>query len=164
MSDEEIVIVTSKERSVKKRDGIRVIDFDSEEGRKLAGTVSPADLPKAFSIRKSVRACEITLSEEGGFLAKCESKDVPFEADEECPGCSEAIAVYWALNYIKPLEDAEAEKLHQQVVSEEISPDEALDSCLKIAEEHNEEVLVDTIAYLKELAHKPLSEIQKEIE
>lgn len=109
-----------------------------------------------------IAQCKLIKKKDGSIAATCEIKGL--KEDEECPGCAEAIAVGWALNYIKAFESEEAEKLRVQVLAEEITPDQALDRCEEIAKDHKDETLVGTIAYLKEIAHKPLSELEKDIE
>lgn len=162
MTDEEIVIVTSKLKPVKKQDGVRIVDVESEEGRRLAAHCSPEDLPKVFSLTN--KPCTITKQDDGVFVAVCDSRKVRLETDEECPGCAEAIAVGWALNYISPHDKDLAETLFKQVTTEEISPDEAMDKCVVVADESGDKNLVDTIKQLKEMMHKPLSELTKEAE
>lgn len=107
-----------------------------------------------------IAKCKLIKKKDGSIGATCAIT----REDEECPGCAEAIAVGWALNYIMPLNKEEAEKLRAHILAEEITADQALDRCEEIAKEHKDQTLADTIAYLKEIAHKPLSELQKEIE
>jgi len=108
-----------------------------------------------------IAKCKLIKKKDGSIGATCAVTGL--KEDEESPGCAEAIAVGWALNYIKALESEEAEKLHAQVLAEEITADQALDRCEQIAKEHKDQTLADTIVYLKEIAHKPLSELQKDI-
>lgn len=165
---EEIVVITNKDFQIKAREGIRIINGDSEEGKKLIGNTSKEMLPRAYAIKHEVQICEITKKEDG-FTVKCGQKTIDLNQTQgnkikECPNCTEAIAVGWALNYVKPLEPTIADELHKQVLEDKITIDEALDRCKEIANKHNENILADTIAYLKEMAHKPLEELETEIE
>jgi len=104
-------------------------------------------------------SCKVTKKDDGNFVAECK---VLKDKGEECPGCAEAIAVGWALNYIKPHDEEKADQLFRQVTNDKISPDEAMDECIVVAEQNEDKELVDTLQHLKEIMHKPLAELEKE--
>ena len=168
---EEIVVVTSKKVPAEKLEieGARVVDAESSEGKEFIGdTKSP--LPRAFAVMRSVRACEI-VKQEGKLVAKCGEKTVDLtkmsekaegENDEDCPTCGSAIAVGWAINYVKPLNNLIANKIFEDVTDEKITADEAMDKCLQLARSHGKTDLVETIEQLKEMMHKPMEDLEKE--
>lgn len=92
------------------------------------------------------------------FVAECEALK---SEDEDCPGCAEAVAVGWALNYIKPYDENLANKLFKEVTAEKISPDNAMDQCVGVAEQKGDKELVETLEHLKVIMHKPLSELEE---
>ena len=174
---EEIVVVTTKDRPIAGAKGVRVVDIESNEGQQLAGNEPKDVLPKAYVVLKKVEACEV-VKEEGKMIAKCGSekvdlgsiepaeipKQIEEKTEEECPGCAEATAVGWAISYIKPLNDLIANSVYNAVVEERMTADEAMDKCLLVAQQHGKADLVDTIRNLKEMMHKPMAELEKEMQ
>jgi len=100
--------------------------------------------------------CKIIKDNNEGFVAEC-------KVNPECPGCAKAIAVGWALNYIKPLNEAKADEIFEQVTNDKISADRAMDECVVVAKEGGDKELVDTLEHLKVIMHKPLSELEMEM-
>lgn len=167
---EEIVVVTNKKTPVDAADGIRVVEAESQEGKELIGNTK-GSLPQAFTVTKTVKICEI-VKREGKLVAKCGEKtldltkpsDQKTQTDEDCPTCGSAIAVGWAINYVKPLNNLIANKIYEDVTDEKITPDEAMDKCLQLARSHGKQDLVITINELKDMMHKPMAELEKEAE
>jgi hypothetical protein len=109
--------------------------------------------------------CKI-VKKDGQIFAQCEGKD-PIDlgqVKEECPECAEAVAVGYALSYVKQENPYMANRIYEQVTSEEITSEEALDKCSAILKDSNKPELVETVRVLKEMMHKPLSELEKEAE
>lgn len=169
---EEVVVVTSKDKPVANIKDVRIVDIESEEGQRLAGDQPREVLPKAYTILRKIQACEIA-KEHDKIVAKCGEKQLnlgtvtPEKAienaeTEECPGCSEAIAVGWAVSYIKPLNDLIANKIFSDVTDEKMTPDDAMDKCILVAQQHGKQDLVETLTHLKEIMHKPVAELEKE--
>lgn len=100
--------------------------------------------------------CQVIKKDDKTFVAKCEMDE------EECPGCAEAVAVGWALNYIKPLDEGKADELFHQVVNNKISADRAIDECVAVASKNGDKELVETLKHLKTIMHKPLAELKEE--
>jgi len=103
--------------------------------------------------------CELVKKDDKRFVAECKAVK---DGEEDCPGCAEAVAVGWALNYIKPYDEKLADKLFKEVTAEKISPDNAMDQCVGVAEQKGDKDLVDTLKELKVIMHKPLSELEEE--
>lgn len=164
---EEIVVVTNKKTPIETGDGVRVVEAESQEGKELIG--NKKNLPQAFTVTKTVKSCEI-VKREGKLVAKCGEKTVDLttdqktniQNDEDCPTCGSAIAVGWAINYVKPLNNLIANKIYEDVTDEKITADEAMDKCLQLAKSHGKQDLVGTLQQLKEMMHKPIAEIEKE--
>ena len=165
---EEIVVVTNKKTPIETGDGVRVVEAESQEGKELIG--NKKNLPQAFTVMRTVKTCEI-IKREGKLVAKCGEKTVDLtkpgqktetQNDEDCPTCGSAIAVGWAINYVKPLNNLIANKIYEDVTDEKITADEAMDKCLQLAKSHGKQDLVGTLQQLKEMMHKPIAEIEKE--
>ena len=111
--------------------------------------------------------CKI-VKKDGQLLAQCEGKE-PFDLgqvkeDDECPECAEAVAVGYALSYVKETNPYMANRIYEEVTSQKITSEEALDKCAEILKDSNKPELVETVKVLKDMMHKPLSELEKEIE
>lgn len=165
---EEIVIVTNKKMETV--DGVRVVEAESQEGKGLIGN-SKSPLPQAFAVMRTIKTCQI-IKREGKLVVKCGEKTLDLtklsdqktdiQNDEDCPTCGSAIAVGWAINYVKPLNNLIANRIFEDVTDEKITPDEAMDKCLQIARSHGKQDLVETIQQLKTMMHKPMAELEKE--
>jgi len=119
--------------------------------------------------------CEIA-KQYGRVTAKCGDKTIDLgkmpsdevkekvikETEEDCPTCGSAIAVGWAINYIKPLNNLIADKIFNDVTDEKMTPDEAMDKCAAVAQQHGKKDLVETIKGLKEMMHKPVEQLEAE--
>jgi len=110
--------------------------------------------------------CKI-VKKDGQIRALCEGKD-PLDLgqikEEDCPGCAEAVAVGYALSYVKQENPYMANRIYEQVTSEKITPEEALDKCAEILKDSNKPELVETVQVLKDMMHKSLSQLEKEVE
>lgn len=170
----EVVVVTDKKSSVVAGEGIRVVDASSDEGKELIGNAK-TPLPQAFAVMRTVKSCQV-VKEEGKLVAKCDKESVDLGTvdsekavekvgqtnEEECPTCGAAIAVGWAINYIRPLNDLIANRVFEDVTDEKITADEAMNKCIQVARQHGKAELVDTLEHLKEMMHKPMAELEKE--
>ena len=110
--------------------------------------------------------CKI-VKKDGQILVQCEGKeplDLGQVKEDECPGCAEAVAVGYALSYVKQENPYMANRIYEEVTSEKITPEEALDKCAEILKDSNKPELVETVQVLKDMMHKPLSELEKEAE
>lgn len=113
--------------------------------------------------------CKI-VKKDGQIVAQCEGKEplnlgeVKEGEEEDCPECAEAVAVGYAISYVQQENPYMANKIYEQVTNEEITSEEALDKCSKILEDSNKPELVKTVQVLKEMMHKPLSQLEKEAE
>jgi formylmethanofuran dehydrogenase subunit B len=112
--------------------------------------------------------CKI-VKKDGRILAQCEGEEPRdlgqvIKKEEDCPGCAEAVAVGYALSYVTQENPYMANRIHEDVTSQKITSEEALDKCAKILEDSNRPELVETIKVLKGMMHKSLSELEKEVE
>lgn len=109
--------------------------------------------------------CRLIKRPDGRLMAQC-GQDAPIDLgvvknDEgECPECAQAVAVGYALSYVKETDEAAAERIQRQMNEQEITPDEALDQCREALQAANKPELVETIDGLKEMMHKPLAELE----
>jgi len=110
--------------------------------------------------------CKVVLKEEK-VIAKCGAEEIDLgdvskpeitaeSVKEECPECAEAVAVGWAIKYIRDLNPQVADQILDEVTEDKITSEDALDKCVHVAEEHGKKDLVDTIKHLKDMLHKPL--------
>lgn len=110
--------------------------------------------------------CKI-VKKDGRILAQCEGeepRDLGQVKEEDCPGCAEAVAVGYAISYVKQENPYMANRIYEDVTSQKITSEEALDKCAKILEDSNKPEFVETIHVLKEMMHKSLSQLEKEAE
>ena len=125
-----------------------------------------AEDEKAEEVLAETDKCKI-VKKDGQIFAQCEGKepiDLGKVKEDDCPGCAEAVAVGYALSYIQQENPYMANRIYEDVTNQKITSEEALDKCAKILKDSNKPELVETIQVLKEMMHKPLSELEKEAE
>lgn len=122
---------------------------------------------KADEVLAETDKCKIVKKEDGQILAECEGKD-PVNLgqikEEDCPECAEAVAVGYALSYVRQANPYMANRIYEDVTAQKITSEEALDKCAQILEDSNKPELVKTVHVLKDMMHKPLSQLEKEAE
>lgn len=125
-----------------------------------------AEDEKVEEVLAETDKCKI-VKKDGQIFAQCEGKD-PIDLgtvkEDDCPGCAEAVAVGYALSYVEKVNPYMSKRIYEEVTGEKITSEEALDKCAKILEDANKPELVKTVQVLKDMMHKPLSELEKEAE
>jgi len=120
---------------------------------------------KAEEVLAETDKCKI-VKRDGQIFAQCEGKESIDlgKVKEDCPDCAEAVAVGYALSYVKQENPYMANRIYEDVTNQKITSEEALDKCAEILRDSNKPELVETVHVLKEMMHKPLSQLEKEAE